>query len=91
MNILQSLFSSILGNVGGSTGGGGGLLSSIMSPITNLIGGPGSKSGTLFSLPNELLTGVADLGNSKNIIGDASGLGRRLIGGLLSNINPFRY
>lgn len=111
--MFNALFSQILGGLGGALSGGGagagaatgGManpFSGALGSLTNLIGGPGSGSGsgTLFSLPNETLTNIADLGTSKNIIGDTLGLtkpalnlGDKALGGLglggLGGLNPF--
>jgi len=103
MDLFNSLFSQILGGFGGATGVGGGQgvnpFSNAMGTLSDVVGGPASEAGTLFSLPGEMLTGVADLGTSKNIIGDVMGLtkpieslGTKGLGGvsdLLSGLNPF--
>lgn len=106
--MFNALFSQILGSLGGGAGaaagvGGGGManpFSGALGSLTNLIGGPGSQQGTLFSLPGELATGIVDLGTSENIIKDIAGLTKpvqnlasggldALGGGGLGNLNPF--
>lgn len=101
--MFNEIFSQILGGLGGAAAGGGqGInpFSDITGMMSNIIGGPASESGTLFSLPGEMLTGIADLGTSKNILGDIAGLGKpvmslgdKALGGLggdiLSSLNPF--
>jgi hypothetical protein len=105
--MFNSIFSQILGGLGGTAGAGaaGGAsgvnpFSGFLGSAAGLVGGPASTGGTLMSLPGETLTGIADLGTSKNILGDIAGLanpamnlGDKALGGaggnLLSALNPF--
>jgi len=111
MELLTSLLSQLLGgSSGGAAGagaagaGGGGFtnpFSGIMGGIGQLVGGPASQQGTLFSLPGELAEGAVDLAGSENIIGDILGLSKPILGlaseglGLASKglgiVNPFKY
>ena len=99
MDFLSNLFSSILGGFGGgATGAGGGgftnPFSGVMGGASQLIGGPASQQGTLFSLPGELGHGIENLITSENILGDTLGLAKPILGlgsKALDIINPFKY
>jgi len=106
MDLFGGMLSQILGGLGGGVGsmgvGAGGMnpFSDLLGSVSGLVGGPGSESGTLLSLPNGILTGIAGVGTSKNILVDIAGLAKPAmglgdkalcgaVGDILSALNPF--
>jgi hypothetical protein len=84
--MFNTLFSQILGGLGGAAGGGAGAgtgavgtmnpFSGILGSISKMVGGPASTEGTLMSLPGEILSGIEKLPMSTNILGDVAGLAK---------------
>jgi hypothetical protein len=89
--MFNTLFSQILGGLGGAAGGGGADVgagavgtmnpfSGILGSISKMVGGPASTEGTLMSLPGEMLSGIEKLPMSTNILGDVAGLAKPALG-----------